>query len=266
MPGGAASTGRLRAAAFLLLTLGAVLVAACHDPVKQDLRYHLFADGRTMLGIPNALDVLSNAGFALVGIWGLLSLRRAAFVDRRERAPWAVLFVGVALTSAGSAWYHLDPRNATLVWDRLPMTLGFMGLFAALVCERVSVRWGLRLLAPLVLVGAGTVGWWALKDNLVPYLVVQFYPLLAIPLLLGLFPPRYGRAEDLLLALGWYLAAKIAESYDGEVYRFLGFVSGHTLKHLLATVGAGWLVRMLLLRQASGDAAVEAEGPGFTAG
>lgn len=253
MPGAARRPGRLPAVAVVLLTLGAVLVAVLHAPMKQDLRYHLFADARTMLGIRNALDVLSNAGFALVGIWGLLSLRRVAFLDPRERAPWAVLFLGVALTSLGSAWYHLDPNNATLVWDRLPMTLGFMGLFAALVCERVSVRWGLRLLVPLVLVGAGTVGWWWWRDDLVPYLVVQFYPLAAIPLLLALFPARYGRAEDLLVALGWYLAAKLAESYDGEVYRFLGFVSGHTLKHLLATVGAGWLVRMLLLRQPAGE-------------
>jgi hypothetical protein len=167
----------------------------------------------------------------------------------------------VALTSLGSAWYHLDPSNATLVWDRLPMTLGFMGLFAALVCERVSVPWGHRLLVPLVAVGASTVWWWARVDNLVPYLVVQLYPLAAIPLLLALFPARYGRAEDLLLALGWYLAAKLAESYDGEVYRFLGFVSGHTLKHLLATVGAGWLVRMLLLRQPAGEGVTAAARP-----
>lgn len=43
----------------------------------------------------------------------------------------AVLFAGVLLTSAGSTWYHLAPTNDSLVWDRLPMTLGFMGLFAA---------------------------------------------------------------------------------------------------------------------------------------
>jgi hypothetical protein len=249
---------RLPAILFLLLTAGAVAIAVFHDPIRQPEKYHQFVDRRTLLGVRNALNVLSNAGFALVGAWGLASLRRAAFVDRAERAPWAVLFAGVLLTSAGSAWYHLDPNDDTLVWDRLPMTLGFMGLFAALVCERVSLRWGLRSLAPLVAIGAGTVGYWAWKDNLVPYLVVQFYPLAAIPLLLLLFPARYGRGEDLLFALGWYLAAKLAESYDGEVYAFLGVVSGHTLKHLLATVGAAWLARMILLREPAGGAALDA--------
>jgi hypothetical protein len=242
---------RVRAIIFFLITVGAVLIALLHAPVPQDLRYHLLADTRRLLAIPNALNVLSNVGFAFVGAWGLLALRSVAFLDPRERYPWMVLFAGVALTCAGSAWYHLEPNNATLVWDRLPMTLGFMGLFAALVSERVSVRWGFGLLAPLVVLGAASVGYWAWKDNLVPYLVVQFYPLITIPLLLGLFPARYTRGEDLLLALGWYLAAKVAESYDGEVYQFLGAVSGHTLKHVLATVGAGWIVRMLVLRRAA---------------
>ncbi len=241
---------RVRAVTFILVTAGAVLIAALHAPVPQPSEYHLFADARRLLGIPSALNVLSNVGFAFVGAWGLVALRRSAtFLDPRERDPWIVLFVGVALTSAGSAWYHLHPSNATLVWDRLPMTLGFMGLFAALIGERVSVRWGVGLLAPLVLLGAGSVGYWSWTDNLVPYLLVQFYPLIAIPLLLGLYPARYTRGEDLLLALAWYLAAKLAESYDWEVYRFLGIASGHTVKHLLATVGAGWLARMLTLRR-----------------
>ena len=240
---------RVRAFAFVLATAGAVLMAALHAPVPQPPEYHLFADTRRLLGIPNALNVLSSAGFALVGAWGLAALRGpAAFLDPRERNAWMVLFAGVALTSAGSAWYHLQPGNATLVWDRLPMAAGFMGLLAALIGERVSVRWGVGLLAPLVLLGAGSVGYWSWTDDLVPYLLVQLYPLVAIPLLLALHPARYTRGEDLLLGLAWYLAAKLAESYDWEVYRFLGVVSGHTLKHLLAAVGVGWLARMLALR------------------
>ncbi len=254
----------LRPAIFIAFTAAAVAVTMCTKPFPQDLGYHRFIDDRTLLGVPNALDVLSNAGFVLAGVVGLAALRRReAFVDRRERLPWLVLFAGVLLTSAGSAWYHLAPNNDSLVWDRLPMTLGFMGLLAALVAERVSVRWGVGLLAPLVLLGAASVGYWIWTEwqgrgDLRAYYLVQFYPLGAIVLLLALYPPRYTRGADLLVALAWYVAAKVAESHDGDVYRALGFVSGHTLKHLLATVGALWLARMLLLRQPT---AVAAAGP-----
>lgn len=261
-----APPGQAGTIAFLLATAGAVATAALHDPIPQPPEYHRFADDRTLLGIPNALDVLSSLGFAIVGAWGLVALRRSAtFLDRRERYPWLALFAGVALASAGSAWYHLRPDDSRLVWDRLPVTLGFMGLFAALIGERASVRWGARLLAPLVLLGAASVGYWAWRDDLVPYLVVQFYPLLAIPLLLALFPARYTRGADLLVALAWYLLAKGAEIHDAEVFQGLGFVSGHTLKHLLAAAGAGWLVAMLVQRRpappvAPGAASARAAG------
>src|SRR5512147_1689839 len=248
-------SGWLRPAIFLCVSAAALALALFARRFGQNPAYHRFADDRTLLGIPHALDVLSNAGFLLAGLLGLAALRRKeAFLEREERLAWLVLFGGVLLTSAGSAWYHLDPTNPTLVWDRLPMTLGFMGLLAALVGERVSVEAGVWLLTPLVFLGLASVAYWSWTESLGdgdlrPYYLVQFYPLVAILLLLALYPPRYTRSADLLVGLGWYLAAKVAESYDGAIYRALGLVSGHTLKHLLATAGAAWLARMLLLRE-----------------
>lgn len=244
-----------RALLFALVSIIVVLWTALRPRFGQDPSYHRFADARLLLGVPNAFDVLSNLAFAAVGIAALLFLGRRpdAFVDRREGLPWIVLFVGVALTSVGSAWYHLAPDNARLVWDRLPMTLGFMGLFAALLAERVSVRMGLALLPALLLAGLTSVVYWhvtetAGRGDLRPYFLVQFYPLLAILLLLAVFPARYTGATNLLVALAFYLAAKVAESYDAAIYGFGGLVSGHTVKHLLAALGAWWLLRMLRYR------------------
>jgi hypothetical protein len=225
------------------------------SPIPQDPGYHRFADARTLLSIPNALDVLSSAAFTIAGALGLaVACSSARFVERRERWPWLVLFAGVALTGVGSAWYHLAPTNASLAWDRLPMTVGFMGLLSAQVVDRVSARWGLALVAPLVLAGAASVGWWTWTEargagDLRPYLLVQYYPLVAIPLLVALCPARYTRSADLLVAVAWYAAAKVAEGLDTPIFATLGVVSGHTLKHVLAAAGIAWLVRMLALRR-----------------
>src|SRR5262249_17247036 len=105
--------------------LSAVALAAL-PRVPPDPGYHQFADTRTLLGVPKGLDVLSNLAFAVVGLAGmwLLAGRGRALRDPRERWPWWVFFAGVTLTSLGSAWYHLAPSNASLVWDRLPMSVG----------------------------------------------------------------------------------------------------------------------------------------------
>jgi hypothetical protein len=224
-----------------------------------------FVDDRTLLGVRNALNVLSNAAFLAVGAAGLVVVLggRIAFRDVRERWPWAVLFLGVTLTSLGSAWFHLGPDNDSLVWDRLPMTIGFMGLLAALVSERIDPALGLRLLVPLVAIGIWSVWAWissehAHEGDLRPYMLVQYYPVAAILLVLALFPARYTATAGWLVAFAAYAAAKWAEVNDGPVYAALGIVSGHTLKHLLAAGGIAALVVMLVRRRALADPAGDA--------
>src|SRR5215468_12053250 len=94
--------------------------------IPQDESYHLFADTRTIAGIPNFWNVISNAPFALVGIYGLtLTLRLA-----RSLWPGYLAFcVAVVGVSFGSAYYQSTPSNPALVWDRLTMSLAFMAVF-----------------------------------------------------------------------------------------------------------------------------------------
>jgi hypothetical protein len=233
----------LRIAALVVPALLGLAWAFTGRPVGQSDAYHRFVDHAAALGVPNGLNVLSNAGFAAAGLLGLWRVRRAAPADRWS---WATFFVAVGLTSLGSAWYHLAPSNDRLVWDRLPMAIAFMSLLAALVGERVDGRAGAVLRWPLVLAGVASVVSWHLGEragagNLKPYLVVQFYPLLAVPLLLLLFPDRRARAWPYLVALAAYLAAKVAEVEDGAVLHATGLLSGHTLKHLLAAAAVGAL-------------------------
>jgi DNA-binding FrmR family transcriptional regulator len=181
--------------------------------------------------------------FLVVGSWGSGGWPRASalFVESAS-AGRALFFAGVALTGVGSAYYHWAPDNARLVWDRLPMTIGFMALLAAVVAERVSVTAGIALLPALLLAGAGSVAYWYACElrgagDLRPYALVQFAPAALIPLPLLLFPARYTRGGDLVGVMVIYGAAKLFEVLDGPIFSMGHLLSGHTLKHLTAARG-----------------------------
>jgi len=156
--------------------------------------------------------------------------------------------LGLLLTSFGSSYYHLAPDNARLVWDRLPMTLVFMPLAAAMIAERISRKAGLWLLPVLTAFGAGSVWQWYASESrgagdLRMYAAVQAYALLVLLLAL-LLPARYTRSADLGWVAGFYLLGKVLETADRQVFLLTGrTVSGHTLKHLAAAAAGYWMLR-----------------------
>jgi hypothetical protein len=244
-------TGRCGARVWLFaaVALGGTVAAFLLPKLQQPESYHHFADDRTLAGIPNCLNVVSNVGFLVVGLMGLRFLAgRDRFIDPRERTAYVVFFLGVVCTCFGSSYYHWAPRDATLAWDRLPMTLAFMSLLAAMIAERISVTAGARLLWPLVAAGAASVWWWRWTENLWPYVAAQYFSIFLIGWLMWFFPPSYTRGADLLIVTGFYVLAKIAEALDAPIYALTGWISGHTLKHLIAAVAVYWVLRMLRKR------------------
>src|SRR5579884_3683303 len=187
---------------FLGITAVALLALFLLKPIAQDPAYHDFADQRKFWGIPNARNVRSNVPFLFVGIWGVLLVLRtewgldSAFLQKEEKYPYLILFAAVTLVTFGSGYYHWHPNNNTLLWDRIPMAIGFMALFAAVIGERIAWLWGVRLLPLLILAGPLSVLYWYRTEtmgrgDLRPYIAVQFLPILLMPVLLLLFPPRY---------------------------------------------------------------------------
>ncbi len=241
-----------RIAFIVAVTLVTVAAAFLLPAMPQPPDYHEFADQRGALGIDNFLDVVSNAAFLLAGIAGLVVVLsgRARFEFPAERWPWLVFFVGILLTAAGSSYYHLEPNNETLFWDRLPMTIAFMGLVSSQIVDRISVRTGLALLGPMLLVGMASVVYWIATEragagNVLPYALLQAYAVFILLLMAVLHPSRYTRASDLYFIFGWYVLAKLLELFDGLVLAHSHVVSGHTLKHL-AAAAAGFVVCYML--------------------
>ncbi|MBK8535517.1 MAG: alkaline phytoceramidase [Candidatus Competibacteraceae bacterium] len=241
---------------IVVFTILCIVAALLLPAVPQSLEYHDFADRRDLLGIANFLDVVSNLGFLIVGIAGLVIVfgGRAQFEFRSERWPYAVFFLGALLTALGSGYYHLAPDNESLFWDRLPMTIAFMGLVASQIVDRINIRAGLALLVPMLLIGAASVIYWRATEragagNVIPYGILQGYSVVIVLLLAMLSPSRYTRGNDLYWVFGWYVLSKILETFDAQVLDYLGgVVSGHTLKHIAATL-AGLTVCSMLVRR-----------------
>jgi hypothetical protein len=215
------------------------------DPIPQDPAYHRFADTRAWSGVPNFWNVATNLPFLAIGLWGLASARRVA--EPALATHYRAYCGAVALVAFGSGWYHLAPSNASLVWDRLPMTVAFMSLFSALLADRVNWFLGRALLWPLVVAGIASIAWWirgeaAGRGDLRAYGLVQFLPMLLIPLILALWREGNVAARPLWLGFGAYALAKLAEHFDAAIFAATGF-SGHSLKHLLAAVAAWWIAR-----------------------
>lgn len=243
------STHPGRTAALVALVLGplAWLMFGHGEPIHQDRGYHVFADTRSCMGVENFGNVASNLLFLLSGIAGMFWCWRRRIGAWRS---WLVFFSGVALVFFGSAHYHAAPNDDTLVWDRLPMTVAFMGLFAALISEHLGARLEPRLLAVALTVGVFSVFWWQHSGDLRIYIWVQGAPLLAIPYVIAAFPGRYDRRIWLLWGVGFYVLAKIAELLDFRIYEATAAViSGHSLKHLIAALAVLCVLRMLQTRQ-----------------
>jgi hypothetical protein len=235
---------------FVFLTLISIGALCVMPSISQDPHYHHFADGRTFIGIPNFLNVVSNLPFLIVGIIGLMKLTQVTSVNSPKEAM-ICFFVSVILTGLGSAWYHLNPDNNSLLWDRLPMALTFMSLLSAVISLHIEQQRGKKALAPLLILGVTSVLYWYITElnghgDLRPYIFVQFFPMLMIPVIMFTHPIDGAKKKILLPMIGMYIVAKYFEYSDHDLYAFGNIVSGHSLKHLFAAGATAAVLKMVV--------------------
>ncbi|MCT4624372.1 MAG: ceramidase [Schleiferiaceae bacterium] len=225
-----------------LIGVTTIVLFSLIGPIYQTEEYHKFSDQSTHFGITNFWNVISNLPFLVIGIYALLKLK----INSEERLPYQVFFIGITLVGVGSAYYHLHPTSETLVWDRLPMTVGFMSLLTIIISDFANPKTARKLLLPFILIGMLTIIYWIQTGDLRPYAFIQFFPLLAIPITLLVFIPRYKRTYGYWWCLAAYVVAKLLEHFDHQVDSALMVMSGHPLKHLAIAVGIAVLLRMFL--------------------
>ena len=231
----------LRIACLLGVIAIAVGIVVHLPPIPQDLGYHSFSDDTLRWGTPNGSNVISNVSFIIAGLVGLMRTRSCTEI--RMACMWRFFFCAIAFVGLGSAYYHYQPSNNTLFWDRLPMTLGFASLTACLSADRFGLRIGSLLFGPLVLSGVFSVLYWLITEqagagDLRPYVLMQYLPILLVPLILILFPKNSANDRYYWILLCCYIIAKGFEMQDNAIFEIThSLISGHTLKHIIAGVG-----------------------------
>jgi len=226
---------------YITLIIG-VLVAVFIPAIPQDSAYHNFADQRQIFGMPHFWNVISNLPFIFVSYIAVNNLLQEGVLKYPQVlfSCYLIFFIGMGAVGIGSAYYHLQPTNETLFWDRLPMTVGFMAFMSIIIGEFISEKVALKLMLPMILIGTATVIYWyfteqAGQGDLRPYGLIQFLPMLIIPMILLMFPTRYTHTGYLWAMMAAYLVAKIFEFFDAGVFNMIG-MSGHAIKHVFAAI------------------------------
>lgn len=244
---------------LVILTIISLGVLLFTPTIPQPISYHSFADSRNLFDIPNFFNVTSNLFFILVGCIGLykifLSDQTIYFAQQAQQWPYVILFTGAILVGIGSSYYHLDPNNITLVWNRVPMDIIAMSYLSAMLMERISMKLGLTLLPILILIGVSCAIYWEITElagdgDLRLYAWSQFYPISMILLLLIFYPSFYTGTYYLYESFAWYAIAKIGELLDKPIYALtMHCLSGHTIKHITAAIGIYSIIRYLKYRK-----------------
>lgn len=245
---------RLGIGLIALVGITLLVILGLYGPIPQDPDYHQFSDTATFLSIPNTLNVVSNLPFLVVGLFCFLALlkdEKDYLIDRANRLAYLLLFLGITVVGLGSAYYHLSPNNETLVWDRLPMTVAFMALYAIIIAEFIASMAGKRLLWPLLALGVFSVLYWAYTESqnagdLRLYAWVQYFPVLTIPIILLTFKSGFSGARGYWVLVVCYALAKFFEHFDAEIHDMLVIVSGHSIKHVLPVIGLAYLYKTYL--------------------
>lgn len=233
---------------FLAFTLCCIVAVFFLPAIPQDPAYHRFADNRTFFNIPNFYNVISNIPFIVIGFVGLIRFFKTDVLTFATLSR-VILFVGVVMIGFGSGYYHWKPSNGSLVWDRIPMAIVFMSFFSIVIETYVNQKWGRLMLMPAVILGIGSVLYWYAGEqsghgDLRLYVLVQFYPMLAIPLIVFLFPASRLMRLEMVTLIALSAVAKLFEHNDQEVFQALT-VSGHSLKHVFAAGAVFVMLNMI---------------------
>lgn len=208
-------------------------------PITQPQDYHSFAEQRHLV-VPHVGDVLSNLAFVFAGVFLWIQSKKwnTTEIYNGQRGLFAYFCIGAVALGLGSGYYHWEPTDRTLAWDRAAMVLGFAVIFYD-SCVRYKIFKENRTVvgsSVSTLVFLLTVLYWSYFERLEPYVFAQFFTMFAL-VVLAVNSYKEIPSRHLFNMFVWYALAKVFESNDEIIFKLTQeIVSGHTLKHIAYAV------------------------------
>ena len=237
---------------YIASLLSFIAIAIAYGPIPQPQEYHDFADDREFWSIPNTFDVMSNLVIIFPGIVGLAFVherRGSSDIPVDETSIHITLFAGMILTFAGSVWFHLDPNDSTMLWDRLGMSVVIGSCISLIINDMLDRNLAAKIHIPILLASIISVIWWPVFDDLRIYFIVKHQPFIIFPILLLFGTRLYNKISGYYWGLSMFALATLFEFTDQLIFNLTGFISGHTLKHISAGIGLWFLMVMVRDRQ-----------------
>lgn len=221
----------------MMLAIGAGMIA--WGPITLQPGDHAYADERQWLGMPTAFNTLANLPQLAFSIWGAAAVWRGRW-PRMIRHAWLAFFGFSALMALLSFGYHLQPTDTGYALTHWFAAAALLMLGLAFLSERMDPLFGsgFALLGAFAISSCGAL-WWLTGEwstghgDLRALIFLQCLPLLLIPAGALTLPGEHTSLADWLAALCMYMAARSAGWADAAMFEFTGWLSGHSLMHLL---------------------------------
>lgn len=192
--------------------------------------YHDFVDKRSLLGIPNFLDVISNLAILLPALYLLQTRKNKSLLSN-------LLILHISLLAITSGYYHLNPSDKTVFWDIMSIATGSM--IVLLIIINTTTEYNLLL----YIFSVFSIIYWKKTGDLRLYLLIY----IGVPLYII---AKYYKNNNLQIYLFIMIFCNIlvwlTEFNDHYIYKITNnLVSGHTLKHIFAGIGIFYVIKIL---------------------
>ena len=199
------------------------------NKIELPKSYHNFVDKRTIFGIPNGMDILSNLFIALPAFYLISKQKKISFLS-----------FNILLLALTSTIYHINPTDNTIFMDMIFVVSLNTVVLSYFVDKQIGYF--------IYLLGILSVFYWKKNNDIRLYELLKIIiPIYVIIIIYKDYNNSNNNVSNyILLIIILSILIRYSEFHDKEIYQMTGkLISGHTLKHIIAGINIYIIIKVL---------------------